>query len=104
MSATQNLVQSKKIPLLRKTTLVLSKSRSHSDEVLSIYFSPDGKTIHPQPVATDPHSHGVTRAQVDSLYDIVRQAVERQQVAGGSFLGAHKGEIVSLGGAFVALF
>ena len=46
------------------------------------------------PVAANPQSHGVTQAQLDSLADIIRQAVEQEQIAGGSFLVAHKGEVV----------
>ena len=46
------------------------------------------------PVATDLQSHGVTQDQIDSLSDIMRQAVEQGRVAGCSFLVAHKGEIV----------
>ncbi len=43
-------------------------------------------------VAANPHSHGVTQAQLDSLAEIMNQAVEQEQIAGGSFLVAHKGE------------
>lgn len=46
------------------------------------------------PVAKDLQSHGVTQDQADSLDDIMRQSVEQGRVAGGSFLVAHKGEIV----------
>ena len=46
------------------------------------------------PVATDLHSHGVTQDQLESLAEIMRQAVQQEQIAGGSFLVAHKGEIV----------
>ncbi len=46
------------------------------------------------PVATDLQSHGVTQAQLDSLAGIMNQAVEQEQIAGGSFLVAHKGEVV----------
>ena len=44
--------------------------------------------------ATDLQSHGVTKNQIDSLTGIMNQAVEQGQIAGGSFLVAHKGEIV----------
>lgn len=46
------------------------------------------------PVARDLQSHGVTQKQIDSLADIMRQAVQQEQIAGCSFLVAHKGEIV----------
>jgi len=46
------------------------------------------------PAATDLHSHGVTQDQIESLAEIIRQAVEQEQIAGGSFLVAHKGELV----------
>ncbi len=46
------------------------------------------------PVATDLHSHGVTQDQIESLAETLRQAVQQEQIAGGSFLVAHKGEIV----------
>ena len=46
------------------------------------------------PAATDLHSHGVTQDQIESLAEIMRQAVQQGQIAGGSFLVAHKGEIV----------
>ena len=46
------------------------------------------------PAATDLHAHGVTQDQIESLAEILRQAVEQEQIAGGSFLVAHKGEIV----------
>ncbi len=46
------------------------------------------------PAATDRQSHGVTQNQLDSLAEIMRQAVQQEQIAGGSFLVAHKGEIV----------
>jgi CubicO group peptidase (beta-lactamase class C family) len=48
----------------------------------------------PLPFAKDLQSHGVTQGQLESLADIMRQAVEQEQIAGGSFLVAHKGEIV----------
>ena len=44
--------------------------------------------------ATDLQSHGVTQNQIESLAGIMRQAVQQGQIAGGSFLVAHKGEIV----------
>jgi CubicO group peptidase (beta-lactamase class C family)/acetyl esterase/lipase len=46
------------------------------------------------PTATDLHSHGVTQDQIESLAEILRQAVQQELIAGGSFLVAHKGEIV----------
>ena len=46
------------------------------------------------PTAKDLHSHSVTQDQIDSLDDIVRQAVQQELIAGCSFLVAHKGEIV----------
>ena len=48
----------------------------------------------PLPVAENLSSHGVTQDQLESLSDIMRQAVEQGQIAGGSFLVAHKGEVV----------
>lgn len=45
-------------------------------------------------VARDIQSHGVTQKQIDSLANIMRQAVKQGQIAGCSFLVAHKGEIV----------
>lgn len=48
----------------------------------------------PLPVAKDLGSHGVTQDQIESLSDIMQQAVQQEQIAGGSFLVAHKGEIV----------
>jgi CubicO group peptidase (beta-lactamase class C family) len=46
------------------------------------------------PAATNLKSHGVTQKQLDSLSAIMRQAVEQEQIAGCSFLVAHKGEVV----------
>ena len=46
------------------------------------------------PAAMDLRSHGVTQDQIESLADVMRQAVEQEQIAGGSFLVAHKGEVV----------
>ena len=46
------------------------------------------------PAATDLRSHGVTQDQIESVSEILRQAVKQQQIAGCSFLVAHKGEIV----------
>ena len=46
------------------------------------------------PAATDLHAHGVTQAQLESLSKITLQAVQQERIAGGSFLVAHKGEIV----------
>ncbi len=45
-------------------------------------------------IQTDLQSHGVTQNQIASLAEIMRQAVQQDQIAGGSFLVAHKGEIV----------
>ena len=47
-----------------------------------------------RPAFADVKSHGVTQEQLDSLAAILRQAVEQEQIAGCSFLVAHKGEIV----------
>jgi CubicO group peptidase (beta-lactamase class C family) len=46
------------------------------------------------PVAKNLSSHGVTQDQIESLAEIMDQAVQQKQIAGGSFLVAHKGEIV----------
>ena len=46
------------------------------------------------PAATDLHSHGVTQDQIESLDEIMRQAVQKELIAGCSFLVAHKGETV----------
>ena len=46
------------------------------------------------PAATDLRSHGVTQDQIESLAEVMRRAVQQEQIAGGSFLVAHKGEIV----------
>ena len=46
------------------------------------------------PAAGDLHSHGVTQDQIESLAETMRQAVQQERIAGGSFLVAHKGEIV----------
>ena len=46
------------------------------------------------PVAANPRSHGVTQAHLDSLAEIMNQAVEQGQIAGGPFLVVHKGEVV----------
>ncbi|MCP4784680.1 MAG: serine hydrolase [Fuerstiella sp.] len=46
------------------------------------------------PVAANPQSHGVTQKQIDSLAEIMTQAVEQEQIAGGSFPVIHKGEVV----------
>ena len=46
------------------------------------------------PAATDLHAHGVTQDQIESLAETLRQAVEQEQIAGGSFLVARKGEII----------
>lgn len=46
------------------------------------------------PAATDLRPHGVTQNQIDSLAEVMRQAVEKEEIAGGSFLVAHKGEII----------
>ena len=51
----------------------------------------------PLPFAKDLHSHGVTQDQIESLAGIMRQAVEQEQIAGCSFLVAHKGEVVFRG-------
>ncbi len=44
--------------------------------------------------AVDRHSHGVTQDQLESLSDIMRQAVKQQQIAGCSFQVVHKGKTV----------
>jgi len=46
------------------------------------------------PVATDLQSYDVTQEQLDSLADIMNQAVEQDQIAGCSVLVMHKGETV----------
>jgi CubicO group peptidase (beta-lactamase class C family) len=46
------------------------------------------------PAATDRHAHGVAQDQLESLAEIMRQAVQQELIAGGSFLVAHKGEVV----------
>jgi CubicO group peptidase (beta-lactamase class C family) len=46
------------------------------------------------PAATDLHAHGVTQAQIESLAETLRQAVQQKRIAGCSFLVAHKGETV----------
>lgn len=46
------------------------------------------------PVATNLESHGLTQVQIDSLAKKFRHAVTPEQIAGCSFLIAHKGEIV----------
>ena len=46
------------------------------------------------PAATDLHSHGVTQDQIESLSEIMHQAVQQELIAGCSFLVAHKGEII----------
>lgn len=48
----------------------------------------------PLPFAKDLHSHGVTQDQIESLAAMMRQAAEQELIAGGSFLVAHKGEVV----------
>jgi CubicO group peptidase (beta-lactamase class C family) len=45
-------------------------------------------------VATDLHSHGVTQDQIESLSEIMHQAVQQKLIAGCSFLVAHKGETI----------
>ena len=46
------------------------------------------------PVAMDLASHGVTQDQIELLAETMRQAVQQEQIAGCSFLVAHRGEIV----------
>lgn len=46
------------------------------------------------PVTTDLHAHGLNEQQLDSLADIMQQAVDQQAIAGCSFLIAHRGEVV----------
>lgn len=46
------------------------------------------------PVTTDLHAHGLNQQQLDSLADIMQQAVDQQAIAGCSFLIAHQGEVV----------
>jgi CubicO group peptidase (beta-lactamase class C family) len=48
----------------------------------------------PLPVAENLSSHGVTQDQLESLSDIMRQAIEQGKIRGCSYLVAHKGEIV----------
>ncbi len=47
-----------------------------------------------QPAATNLQSHGITQNQIASLSEIMQNAIDQAQIAGGSFLVAHKGEIV----------
>jgi len=47
-----------------------------------------------QPAAINLQSHGVKQDQLESLSEVMHQAVQQEQIAGGSFLVAHKGEIV----------
>ena len=54
----------------------------------------DRENSSKMPDTTDLHSHGVTQDHIDSLSDIMRQAVQQEQIAGCSFLVAHKGETV----------
>ena len=46
------------------------------------------------PVTTDLHAHGLNEQQLDSLADIMQQAVDQQAIAGCSFLLVHRGEVV----------
>ena len=46
------------------------------------------------PVTTDLHAHGLNEQQLDSLADIMQQAVDQQAIAGCSFLIVHRGEVV----------
>ena len=46
------------------------------------------------PVTTDLHAHGLNEQQLDSLADIMQQAVDQQAIAGCSFLLVHQGEVV----------
>jgi len=46
------------------------------------------------PVAKNLSLHGVTQAELNGLDAVMLQAVQQEQIAGGSFLVAHKGEIV----------
>ena len=46
------------------------------------------------PAAMDLASHGVTQDQIELLAETMRQAVQQEQIAGCSFLVAHRGEIV----------
>ena len=46
------------------------------------------------PVTTDLHAHGLNEQQLDSLAEIMQQAVDQQAIAGCSFLIVHQGEIV----------
>jgi CubicO group peptidase (beta-lactamase class C family) len=46
------------------------------------------------PAASDLKAHGVTQDQIDSLADIMRQSVEQEEIAGGSFIVLHKGETI----------
>ena len=59
------------------------------------FFSvPDDGDAVRLPAATDLHAHNVTQDQLESLAEVMRQAVEQDQTAGCSFLVAHKGETV----------
>ena len=46
------------------------------------------------PVTTDLHAHGLNEQQLDSLADIMQQAVDQQAIAGCSFLIVHRGEVI----------
>ena len=46
------------------------------------------------PNATDLQSHGVTQAELNGLDAIMLEGIEKGTIEGGSFLVAHKGEIV----------
>ena len=46
------------------------------------------------PAAMDLASHGVTQDQIELLAETMRQAVHQEQLAGCSFLVAHRGKIV----------
>ena len=46
------------------------------------------------PVTTDLHAHGLNQQKLDSLADIMQQAVDQQAIAGCSFLIAHQGAVV----------
>ena len=76
---------------------IMSKMKKIAAATLFAYLAVSlpvfGQTVK-MPVATDLRSHGVTQEQLKSLSEIMRQAVEQEQIAGGSFLVAHKGEIV----------
>ncbi len=93
----QYLKLSKKEKLMNVTTRRVRRRRWRILPPLLAYLAVSlpvfGEEVK-MPAATDLHSHGVTQDQIESLSEIMNQAVQQEQIAGGSFLVAHKGEIV----------